>query len=1067
MNNTYKPFGSYLFRTPLFPFESMEKFCRDTEAVKQFTQQAAVMEALYLASPELYSEIQKWLNGEIKEQKENDRILYSLMRYLLRMTTRPTPFGLFAGCSISEINKKKNSTSISNTIELKEASAYHRHTRLDMNYLCALAQDLCKLTFIREHLLFFPNSSIYRYGEQLRYVEYRYQNKRRFHHLVAVDDSEYLQKILHKAANGAKMMRLAEEITEADITSEEAKEFVEELVQSQILVSNLDPAITGNEFLEQIIEVLSGIPIQENGQEELSLSKIISILEQTKRDLNYIDNSSLGVDVNLYKKIADNLRPLRTEFEEKLLFQSDMYKPVAESNIELPLVYDVLKGSEVLNRLTAMPSKTNLSNFKEAFYERYEDKEVPLQEALDTETGIGYLQGSAGMGDISPLVDGISPGNNGNGTSEISWNKKDSFLFDKYIKAISENKYEIEITDKEVEDFPTDKSDLPNTLSTMVSIVENNSSVFGHPLISIHSVGGSSAANLLGRFCFGEEEVFKLTKEITDKEQEMNADVIYAEIVHLPESRIGNILLRPVLRDYEIPYLAKSAVENEYQISLNDLMLSVRNNRLVLRSKRLNKEIQPRLASAHNFSNNALPIYHFLCELQNQNSRGGVGLYWFATSGQLTFLPRVVYKNIILEPATWNLKKEDYEALMKTNDAELIEKVTIWRNKYKIPRYVALSDGDNELVIDFENLLCTKTLFETVKKRSGMKLVEFLFNPEQAAVKSKEGRFVNQFIIPFYRIVPKAHDKVIFEENKSEELKRSYVTGDEWLYLKFYTGHKTADLLLTQLIKPVTAKLLQEGLIDKWVFIRYTDPKHHIRIRFHSKDKLFYQKVIEQINEFAKPFIENKLIWKVQTDTYNREIERYGNETIELAETLFFYDSISIVDMIDMIEGDEGEEIRWLFALRAVDQFLDDFSLSIEQKHQLMDGLAIGFGKEFNVKSGLKTLMGSKFQDYKEKMELVLNRGKDADSEIKPLFEVLEEKTRNTNEIISQVIAITNEDQTKLFNHYLPSYIHMQLNRIFKSKQRLHEMVIYTMLAMYYKGEIGKRKFAKQLAINN
>jgi hypothetical protein len=595
---------------------------------------------------------------------------------------------------------------------------------------------------IRENTKFYPNTSLYVFGEKLRYTEFYYQNTKRIHQISAVENSGYLQKVLKKTKKGAKIDKLAESITNDGINSGEANEFIHELIDNQILVPEFEPSVTGMGFLENILAFLKNT--EQTG-------KYYPALIDVYHKIKEIDQQKPGIDTNKYIKIAESLKDISTSYELKYLFQADMIKPADKLTLSKEIVEQVKEGIEVLNLLTVLPNKNNLTRFRDAFSKKYGDKEIPLLQALDTESGIGFGENhNPSNGDYAPLIEEIILPKAKFKSSSIEWNHVHSFLFQKYLEAIKENRYQVELDEKEIIKLAdNERTNLaPVTISTMVQIINLD----GSEKVIMESAGGAGAGNLLGRFCHTDDEINSHVSEIVKKEQAFYADKIIAEIVHLPESRTGNILHRPTLRSYEIPYLANSSVKKENQILPEDIMVSLRRDRIILRSERLNKEIIPRLTTAHNFSNNALPIYHFLCSMQTQGLKSHVGFNWGPLSNQYPFLPRVCYKNLVFSLAKWNIQMPDFEKFIKIKDeTKLLDEIDKWRNALNMPNWVTLEDGDNELPIKLSNLLSVKTLLFTVKQRKSFVLKEFLAGEENMVVKNPEGSYTNEIILSFYR----------------------------------------------------------------------------------------------------------------------------------------------------------------------------------------------------------------------------------------------------------------------------------------------------------------------------
>jgi len=708
----YKSLNTFLFRTPHFPYSALADF-------EKRQHEPVFKEMLQIATSDLNEGIEK---GEDKAQ-------YSAYRYYQRACTRSTPFGLFAGCSVGTIEGDYTK------IQLCEQREYKRTTRLDMNYICALTQQIERDRSSRDKFHYHTNNSMYPVGNYLRYVEYHYKKMRRIYQIKQIENSEYIQKVLSVAKEGILFSELALVLVDDEISMEEAVEFIHELIDIQVLFSELEPAVTNPQPLISLINTIRGNPN--------IYRQIIDALSTIDKQLINIDLNPIGETCDIYPAIIKLTEKTKVEAEIKYLFQADMFKPALHASVSRKIIKEIQQALTFLNKITPHNTHINLSRFKENFLKRYEEREMPLLFVLDNESGIGY--GDNTSGDISPLVDDLLPAR-GNPAANVSNVNIQTILLQKYQQTMQKV---IELSDEDVKGVEAKWDDLPPTLSVVCEILQDNED--GRSCY-IKSAGGMSASALLGRFCHLHEKILNHTLAISEKEAQMNPDVIFAEIVHLPESRIGNILLRPVLRSYEIPYLAKAGVTEAFEIRPDDLYVSVHNNRIRLRSKRLNKEIIPRMSTAHNFSGqNPMPVYHFLCDMQHQNGRTGLWFGWNDAAKQLNYLPRVVYKNCILSQARWLVLEQEMKTWKGIKDNELLQRIMEWRMWRNIPERVVLADGDNELYVDMNNILSIQSWLSVVKKRRSFHLEEFLFNPETAVVQGPEGVFTNEFILAFYR----------------------------------------------------------------------------------------------------------------------------------------------------------------------------------------------------------------------------------------------------------------------------------------------------------------------------
>jgi thiopeptide-type bacteriocin biosynthesis protein len=1060
----FVPSGFFALRSPLLPFDELEAWSEGLEGalagakeldealardraklrarLREALDHPEIAEAVFLASPGLVEALERWRDDP--DSRKGKRAEDSLVRYFQRMATRPTPFGLFSGCSVGPLDG-----SAETRLRLAPRADYRRHSRLDNDYLFALCEDLGRDPALRRELAYQPNSSLYRAAGRLRYAEARLMGKMRSHHLVALDPTPYLEAALHRAEGRATAAELAATLVAADpdgeVTLEDAEEYVNELIEAQVLVSDLTPGVTGPEPVHGLEEQLAGLP---------SGRAAAAALAGARETLAALDAGGLGAAAGRYLALAEDLRKLPTSVELSRLYQVDMVKPLVEARLGAAIVEEMQRGLSLMHRLAGRPRQQNLERFRQDFIDRYGERRwVPLAEVLDEETGIGYER--EGLAESSPLLEGLDL-NRPPADSSVSWGALQVWQLRKVEAALARGEQEIELTEKDVEGLaarePYPQPDSLEVMARLAAVSEEEANE-GRFQLLWKSSSGPSGVRMLGRFCHADAGLEARIREHLAAEEAHRPDAVFAEIVHMPQGRTGNLIARPVLRGYEIPVLGLSGAPAECRIPLTDLQVTVAEQRIVLRSERLGREVIPRLTSAHNFFT-GIGVYRFLCALQDQGVIGGLQWSWGPLEG-LAFLPRVKSGRLVLRRARWKLFAEELETLRSGSSAARFAAVRRLCAERRMPRRVLHADGDNELLVDFDNILSVEAWLDILEQRRDATLLELFPGAGELCARGPEGRFIHELVVPFVRsgqAAPAPPVRVVAPAAPAEAIRRSFLPGSDWLYAKLYLGTSTADAVLRDVVGPVTRDVQASGAVDSWFFIRYGDPHWHVRLRFRGAPQRLVAEVLPLLQAAAVPLLADGRLWRMQLDTYDREIERYGGPAgIGLCEKLFHADSEAVLATLQLLEGDEGAGARWRLAVCGIDCLLGDLGLDAHGKRALLGQIREGFFREYGGGKALRVQLDYKQRTERRALETLLDATASAGGDFAPGLAILKGRSDRNAPIVAELRRLEQARRlTMPVAQIASSLVHMQVNRLIRSDQRAHELVLYDLLSGIY-----------------
>ena len=302
MGTKLSPSGFFVLRAPLLPLDELDRLRADPTHWLRLAGRPEVREALHLASPGLMR--------RLAAGNPDDRVAASVTSYLVRMCTRATPFGLFAGCSLGEVG---DATAL--VVDGPEGTA--RHSRPDTEVLATLVDRLLADPSTRPAMAVEPNSSRYHAAGAMRIIESRVREGRRTHHLVVIEDDAPLRCALAAASGGCVVEQVVDAVkSHAGVERDEARDYVDALIDANVLTAVAEPAVTGREPLAHVVSSLSG----------QGLTAPSEALDRVSDELAKLDAAGLGNPPEAYDSVAETLLNLVGEGDDARLVQVDLHR---------------------------------------------------------------------------------------------------------------------------------------------------------------------------------------------------------------------------------------------------------------------------------------------------------------------------------------------------------------------------------------------------------------------------------------------------------------------------------------------------------------------------------------------------------------------------------------------------------------------------------------------------------------------------------------------------------------------------------------------------------------------
>ncbi|GHE97315.1 lantibiotic dehydratase [Amycolatopsis deserti] len=606
-----------------------------------------LVEAVEAASPSLARDVLRVVRGEPVKDKVRRRGALALAKYHLRMTSRPTPFGLFAGVAPVRLGADP---------ELRFGDRHRPTSRTDAEWLDGVLGRLRTDPVVLTRTILVANNVSVLRGDRLVLPE-RYEGARRRE--ASIRFTPLVRAVREMTVTPVAWPDLVEQLCRR-FRRTGFEGVLRQLVEVGVLLTDLDPP---PDCADPLAHVLDRVPAEHPMHAELS-----AIL----RELRAADVAGEDRRSRL-RAVATRMRALHDVDD---VIQTDLRLDVS-ATLPAALGVEAARAAEALWRLGSTAGPSWLDGYRKRFLERYgSDRLVPVLELLDDTRGMG-------LPDFTQRPD--RPGQRG--------------LIEILLAAVREGRDEIELDDPLIDllaEDPPSRRPVSMELCAEVLAPSWDALCAGEfRLVIGENLGSPQAGSTVARFAHLMPELdAELTALVRD-----GAPAGAAQVACRPRTtRSANVASVPQRLPMRIPVSCGPSVGDVTDLALDDLAVGATQDELYLVDLASGRRVVPVSGSMLNpRSGHVPPVARFLLELGEQENPSCLPWRWGDLS-TAPMLPRVRYGRTVLAPARWLPSREMLDPSSDWPDA-----VRNWRDRWDVPRWVQLTSSDNRIAIDLDD----------------------------------------------------------------------------------------------------------------------------------------------------------------------------------------------------------------------------------------------------------------------------------------------------------------------------------------------------------------------------